>query len=171
MINGVRYQPSTVARKRYNPYISKRKSIIYHILSKISITRNMKYKENCVYSSFIKKINIGVFGISEEVENEYSVYKLKKKNNCKKYARKFSFYNSDGSFNCLGIILGMCSDDDYIREKSVKIFFVNFEKIIDSEDFRDLVTLLFSCSVFMYLYFALFFNFTEYTKYILSSVV
>ena len=128
-------------------------------------------KKKCVQSSFIDNLEINLFAISEEVENDYSIYKLRKKNGYKKRARKFSFYNSDGSFNCIGILLGMCCDDDYIREKSIRVFFINLEKIIESEDFRDLVTLIFSCSIFIYLYFLLFFNFTEFIKHSFSIIM
>ena len=165
MINGVRCSAPASARRRYNPYIGRRKSIIYHILSKISINKRTSKREGYMQSSFMDNLDMNLFEMSKEVENDYKIYKLKKKNSSKKHARKFSFYNDDGSFNCIGILLGMCSDDDYIRERSVGIFFANSEKIIVSEDFRDLITLIFSCSVFIYLYFTLFFNFAEFMKH------
>lgn len=171
MANNVRYSTSANTRRKYNPYMGKRKSIIYHILGKISMNKGTSKKKNYVQSSFIDNLETNLFAISEEVENDYSVYKLKKKNGYKKRARKFSFYNSDGSFNCIGILLGMCCDDEYIREKSISIFFANLEKIVSSEDFRDLITLIFSCSVFIYLYFMLFFNFAEFMKHSFSIII
>lgn len=171
MVSSVRCSVSTNARRKYNPYVGKRKSIIYHILSKISMDKCTSKKKNYVQSSFIDNLEINLFAISEEVENDYSVYKLKKKNSYKKRARKFSFYNSDGSFNCIGILLGMCCDDDYVREKSISLFLVNLDKIMGSEEFKDLVTLIFTCSVFVYLYSALFFNFTEFIKHNISIML
>ena len=165
MVKGIRYSTSINARRRYNPYIGKRKSIIYHILSKISMNKGISKRKNYVQSSFIDNLETNLFAISEEVENDYSVYKLKKKNGYKKRVRMFSFYNSDGSINCIGILLGMCCDDDYVREKSMNIFFVNIGRIIESEDFRDLITLVFSCGVFICLYFTLFFNLAEFIKH------
>lgn len=166
MANSIRYSIPSGSRRKYNPYVSKRKSIIYHILNKISMNKCTIKKKNSVQSSFIDDLIKNLFAISEEVENDYSVYKLRKKNGYKKHKIKFSFYNNDGSFNFVGILLGMCCDDESIRQKAFRIFFMNLENIVKSEDFRDVTTLFFSSSVFIYLYFLLFFNFTEFVKHI-----
>lgn len=171
MANSVRVSVPTGKRVRYNPYVGKRKSIIYHILSKVSTIKSVNKKEKSKYSSYIDNLKMDMFLISEEVEREYNLYKLRKGDKSKKHTKKFSFYNSDGSFNCIGILLGMCSDDSYIREKSIRLLFMNLDKILNSEDFRDLTTFIFSCSVFIYFYCSLFFNVTEFVKYNLGLIL
>lgn len=165
MANGVRCSISTKNSKKYNPHTSKLKLMVYRILSNKSTYENSKNNKNKRKSSFIGEPKTGAFLISEEVEKDYRIYKSKKEESCKKRMKSFSFYNNDGSFNCIGIFLGMCSDYDYIREKSSDLFFMNVEKIIKSDDFRDLITLIFTSSTFLYLYFTLFFNFREFINY------
>lgn len=157
-------------RRKYNPHISKRKSIYYIILNKISINKNVNKIRKKNQSSFIDKLRVSLFTVSEEVENDYYVYKLKK-NSYKKQVRRFSFYNSDGSFNCVGILLGMCSDDDYTRKKSFEVFIVNLDKIVKSKDFEELVILIFSCSVFLYFYLSFCFNLSEFINHKLISIL
>lgn len=159
-----KYRKSKDSRRRYNPYISKHKGLYYIILNKISIYKSVSKKGNRMQSSFMDNLKINLFTVSEEVEHEYSMYRLRK-NSYKKRVKKFSFYNTDGSYNCIGIFLGMCADDDYVKEKSFEIFYTNLEKIVQSKDFADLLTLLFSCSVFVYFYFSFFFNFVEYINH------
>lgn len=156
-------------RYRYNPYVSRNKSVIYHILSKMPTPSGVSKRENEKYESFKDNFKIKMFSISEEVEREYNAYKIRNEN--KNRAKKFSFYNRDGSFNCIGILLGMCSDDDCIREKAISLFIVNLDKILNSEDFKDLTTLCFSFSVFIYMYLTLFFNLTEFVNHKLSFLL
>lgn len=163
---------SKVIRERSNN-AGTQVGILNRILSKISIFRSIssKRKNHFISNSGIFKIKMLL--ISEEVDREYKVYKANKTRYRKssRIAKHFSFYNHDGSFNCLGILLGMCSDDVNIRDKAIRLFFSNMEKITSSEEFRDLVTFIFSCSVFIYLYCDLFFNVTEFVKYNLGLIL
>ena len=171
MANSIRVSVPAGKRVRYNPHVSKGKSIIYRILSKVSAIKSVNKKEKSKYRSYGDNFKMDIFLISEEVEREYNLYKLRKGDKSKKRTKKFSFYNSDGSFNCIGILLGMCSDDNYIREKAIRLLFMNLDKILNSEDFRDLTTCIFSCSIFIYFYCTLFFNVTEFIKYNLGLIL
>lgn len=165
MVNSVRCSAPIGVRRKYNPYVSKQKSMNYHILNKISMNKYVARKNSYVKNSFVDDLVANLFAISEEVEKDYNIYKLRKKNG-RKHAIKFSFYNNDGSFSVIGILLGMCCDDESIRQKASRIFFINMESIMESEEFKDVFTLAFSSSVFLYLYFLLFFNFTEFVNHL-----
>ena len=159
---------ATSRSKRYNPNVSRFKLFICHILSKVSSNKEVTYEKNRNINSRNKSKNIGVFTISEVVEKEYYTYKLKKQNKNKRSGIKISFYNSDGSFSCIGILLGMCSDEDYIRRKSRNLFFNNLERILSGDDFRDLVSMCFSIGVCLYLLSTFFFNAPEFFNYYFS---
>lgn len=156
---------------RRTAYPKRKIGMIHHILSKVPVVKGVNIKKRNKYSSVKDDFKIEIFTISEEVEREYNLYKLRKRNRDGKRTKSFSFYNNDGSFNCVGILLGMCSDDDYIRERAIALLIVNLEKILNSEDFRDLTTFIFSCSVFIYFYCDLFFNVTEFAKYNLGLIL
>ena len=151
--------------KRYNPNVSRHKLFICHILSKLSVNKEVTYKKNRNVNSQNKSREIGVFSISEDVEKEYYTYKIKKENKNRKNGIKISFYNSDGSFSCIGILLGMCSDEDYIRRKSRYLFFGNLEKILNGDDFKELMSMCFSVGLCLYLLSTFFFNIPEIFKY------
>ena len=154
-----------VRGKRYNPNVSRYKLFICHILSKLSVNKEVTYKKNRNVDSQNKSREIGVFSISEDVEKEYYAYKIKKENKNRKNGIKISFYNSDGSFSCIGILLGMCSDEDYIRRKSRNLFFGNLEKILNGDDFKELMSMCFSVGLCLYLLSTLFFNIPESFTY------
>lgn len=141
--------------------------ILNRILSKISIFKSVSSKRRNHFISNSGIFKIKMLLISEEVDREYKVYKANKTRSRKssRIAKHFSFYNHDGSFNCLGILLGMCSDDVNIRDKALRLFFSNMEKITSSEEFRDLINFTFSVSVFLVLYCNLFFNVSEFIKH------
>ena len=154
-----------VRDKRYNPNVSRYKLFICHILSKLSVNKEVTYEKNRNINSRNRGKEIGVFSISEEVEREYYTYKIKKENKNKKNGIKISFYNRDGSFNCIGILLGMCSDEDYIRRKSRNLFFNNLDRILRADDFKELISMCFSIGLFLYLLSIFFFNIPEILKY------
>lgn len=81
---------------------------------------------------------------------------------------KLSCYDYDNSINYSSIFFGLISFDERIRSKSARILILNLEKTIASDEFADLVTLFISCFVFLYFYTYLFFNVTEFIKYILK---
>lgn len=149
--------------KRYNPNTSRYKLFVYRILSKISVNKKVNYKNGNINSKN-RSTEIGVFSISEEVEREYYAYKIKQENKNKKNRMKFSFYNSDGSLSCIGILLGMCSDEDYIRKKSKHLFINNLEKILKSDDFKELTSTCFTFGLCFYLITTFFFNIPEFIK-------
>lgn len=149
--------------KRYNPNTSRYKLFVYHILSKISVNKKVKYKNGNINSKN-KSIEIGVLNISEEVEREYYTYKIKQENKSKKSRMKFSFYNSDGSLSCIGILLGMCSDEDYIRKKARHLLINNLEKILKSDDFKELISTCFTFGLSFYLITTFFINIPEFIK-------
>lgn len=166
-----RYPAKRGNKRKYNPNVGMFRRIVCHIQSKIYANKVEDNKEDESKTSFKRKNTTGVFGISEEVERDYNIYTIDRKSKNKESRKKVSFYNSDGSFNCIGILLGMCSDDDYIREKSRKLCFVNLDGIIKSEDFMDLTAMIFTTSVCFYFYFTFFFNVTEFLKHNFNIII
>ena len=120
----------------------------------------MKTKTRFICNKFKDSI-----AFTDEIEREYDKYKRRKKTSNRNSGRG-CFYNSDGSFNSVGILLGMFSDDSDVRYKSIRLFVVNMDAIFCSDDFADLVGLLFSVSVFAYLYCLFFFNYSNFVGHV-----
>lgn len=111
----------------------------------------------------IRKFDL--FQMTPDIANDYYLYKMKKEG---KRNYNSSFYEIDGSINYFRVFSGLFSENIYIKEKAMSLFKETLVDFIHSQVFFDYFSMIFSCSVAIFLFFNLFFNVSTFFKYYLN---
>lgn len=134
-------------------------------ISKKEISFVKQYVEN------IRRIDLRKFDLFEmtpETANEYYLYKQRKEGKNKTRNTYISFYEIDGSINYFKVFSGLFSENEFIKEKAIRILEENLGEFVRSQLFLDYFSMVFSCGLALFLLFHIFFNIPMFLEHYLS---
>lgn len=121
------------------------------------------------FSLNLKKLDL--FEMTPEVANEYYLYRKRKEGKNKTKNTYFSFYEIDGTINYFQVFSGLLSENEYIKEKAMRILEENFKDFVRSQEFLDYFSMIFSWAVVLFLFFNIFFNMPTFLEHYLSFLL
>lgn len=155
---------------RYNAYSKRQNRDVYHFPSNKARKSSFNAKYNPRYSNVRLNLN-SFFVISEEVEREYKVYKLKRENRLKSKYRNYSFYEDDGSVDYIRVFKSLFSNHEGIRTKAFNILMSNVRDFLNDDMIIDWIALIFSYLILIYILSSVFINVPSILEYKLSIIM